>query len=390
MATCIEARLIQDRLLKDIAGPVLDYQVLQNGTFNALKAAGNQPGLMKVDVDRMDILPPADGSGCKYQIHYTPPECGESLECGDDDGDPWAGGSTPGDWCPTQTNKDRQEECTTPEMGPCIQDGFKQGINDYNCMIDGQIEHYRDNLRRVYDRMKRAVNTRYRNQLIAELGNYLTLDKETGEVVSSASDPRTIYYPNDYTNSNRWIGFSPINVEYGAAGLTMRPFLLGGSAIMNFANNQLATGQSGSLAPFDVFYDPRIDQDLGAGAVISFLPGTAIPLWWTDAKVGQAPKWNTSTKTRNAIDLGAVFGEPGFIVDQIIQLDDCGESFTYSFRLFTDLFFIPDAARNAVDCLQRSNLILGWEAECGEFNCNDLAVGPIFDDGGEGDNGGGE
>lgn len=378
MATCIEARLIQDRLLRDLAGPALDYQVLQNGTLNAIRAADSQPGLMKADVDSMQILPPADGAPCKYQIRYKPPECGESDECGDNPDDPWAGGDVTTDWCPTQTNKDREDLCTTPNMSKCITDGFSQSINDYNCMIDGQVENYRDNLRRVYDRMKRAVNSRYRGQLIAELGNYISLDPDTGEVVSSAEDPRSVYYPSDYSGADKWIGFSPISAEYGLGGLTMRPFLLGGSAIMNFANNQLATGQSGSIAPYNVFYDPRIDQDLGAGALISFLPGTAIPLWWTDAKVGQAPKWNTSTKTRNAIDLGAVFGEPGFYVDQVIQLDDCGESFTYSFRLFTDLFFIPDDARNAVDCLQRSNLILGWEAACGEFDCEAMTVGPIF------------
>lgn len=365
-ANCVDTRFIMDRVLEDIGGPALGYNIFQSGVLNSIRSSLQYPGVSTVDTQALQILPTEDGQTCRYQVWFWPPECGESEEC---DGEE--------DLCPTETNKDRSKQCAYPTMSACIKDGFSQTLPEYRCVVEGQTFHFTDNLRRVYDRMKRAVNSRYRAQLIANLGTYVTLDGDDAEVDSS-TDPRDVYYPTDYGSTNRWVGFTPISNEYGAAGLTLSPYVVGGSAVLNYVNQQKMKEGNGSYAPFNVFYDPQVDSDLGSDKLISFVPGTVTPLWWTDAKPGAPPVWNTSLKTRDAFDLGAVFGEPGFVVERIIQYSDCTEKITYSFKLNTDLFTIPDEAYNNTTCNQRSNLILQWAASCSEYGCGDLLSGGVI------------
>ncbi len=363
-SSCIETKLIMDRVLKDVAGPAIGYNVFNSGVLNAVRDSLNYPGVSSVDTQALQTLPDADGKPCRFQVWYDTPSCGESPECDDTE-----------TMCPTEINKDGSKKCATPIMGPCIKDGFSQAVEDYQCVVDGQTEHYIKNLRNTYDRMKRAVNSRYRDQLIANLGTYMTLT--AGAEEDSATNPRNVYYPTNYDSTNKWVGFLPISTDYNAAGLGMTKYVVGGSAVSNYNIQSGIKGQTGSIEPFNVFYDPQIDTSLGSDRLISFIPGTITPLWWTDSKPGK-PKWDSAMKTRDAFDLGAVFGEPGFWVERIIQLHDCDEKFTYSFRLWTDLFTIPDDAYSKVDCLQRSNLILQWIASCAVYDCNDLISGGVI------------
>lgn len=362
-ANCVEVQFIMDRILADVAGPAVGYNLFRPGSIEAIRSSVSFPGVSTVDTQALQTLPNEDGQACRWQVWYKTPECGESAECD--------GNET---FCATETNKDRSRKCATPIMTACLKDGFSQSINEYQCAVEGATQHYTDNLRRVYDRLKRAVNSRYRNQLIAELGTYLTLDSG-GNEVDSAANPRSVFYPKNYETTSRWAGFTPISNEYGVAGLTMAPYVVGGSAVLNYSIQSKIVGETGSYAPFNIFYDPQMDTGLGSDKLISFIPGSVTPLWWTDAKPGQAPKWSTQTRTRDAFDLGAVFGEPGFVVDREIRSDDCTETIHYSFKLNTDLFTIPSSAYNNTTCNQRSNLILQWDATCTDFTCDDLLSG---------------
>src|SRR5680860_592627 len=271
-ADCVEVRFIMDRALKDIAGPAIGYNLFRSGTIEAINSSLQFPGVSRVDTQALQTLPETTGQACRWQVWYTPPECGESEEC--------TGNET---FCEDETNKDRSKQCAEPIMSACIKDGFSQSVNEYKCVIDGETFHYSDNLRAVYERMKRAVNSRYRAQLIAELGTYLTLN-DAGAEVDSQANPRDVYYPQNYDSTSRWVGFTPISTEYGVAGLTMAPYVLGGSSILNYSTQSRMAEGPGSYAPFNVFYDPQIDTSLGTDKLITFIPGTVTPLWWTDAK----------------------------------------------------------------------------------------------------------
>lgn len=358
---CIEVQFIFDALLENIAGPAYNYSVYNPGVMNAIRASLRTPGVSAVDTQRLGVLPDDNGNDkCKWQVWYKTPNCRRATECGDSES-----------LCPTETNIDNSRKCAYPTMGKCLKDGFKQTLPDYRCMVEGQTQHFMDNLRSVYEGFKLAINERWREQLISIIGNYLTLDS-SGNVVDSATNPRTVYYPNEITANTAWYGFSPIRNEYARARLMMSPTLIGGSSVINYDIFRQQSGQQGTQGnPYNVYYDPEMDLDLGSDRIISFIPGTVSPLWWTDAKPNQAPVWNTSTKTRDAFNIGAAFGEEDLWVERIIQKDDCSESISYSFRVWTDLFWVPADAYN-LDCQQRSNLILQWKTSCSTYDCSDI------------------
>ncbi len=360
-ANCIEVQFIFDALLENVAGPAVGYSVYNPGVMNAIRSSLNAAGVSSVDTQRLQVLPDDQGNQkCKYQVWYKTPNCRRATECTGEES-----------LCPTETSIDRDRKCAYPDMGPCLKDGFKQTLPDYRCMVEGETAHFVDNLRRVYEGFKLAINERWREQLISILGNYLTLDG-SGNVVDSASNPRTVYYPNKITADTAWFGFAPIKNEYARARMMLSPTIVGGSSVINYGIFQDQTGRSGTQgAPYNVFYDPEIDLDLGSDRLISFIPGSVTPLFWTDAKPGQAPLWNTSTKVRDAFNIGAAFGDEDLWVERIIQKDDCEEAISYSFKLWTDLFWVPADAYN-LDCQQRSNLILQWQASCAEYDCSNI------------------
>jgi hypothetical protein len=218
------------------------------------------------------------------------------------------------------------------------------------------------------------------------LGNYFSPSADCADAVDSAATPLTLnIMSTDGTHQPR--GLYPVVQQYKRAGLSQRPIVIGGTLLdavawqenaIRAAQTNLALQNNGNFSGLpNMFVDYDIDATFGDGDshAFSLVPGAVHRLFWNQFEGENA--YASQTLVKRKFDLGALFGDPGFVVDQSIYVDECGDCdvrFIYKFHLSTDLFSIPSDAFNTTTCGQCSNYLLGWLLACGAIDCTNFTA----------------
>lgn len=364
-ATARKACLVQEKILSEIAGGVYpaDLEKETFGIVNAVKDSVKVAGVGRVDTDKLKDKPITDGAQ-RLEIRYMVKRCLDSQ--------------TPNlNPCTDGENGLNPWKYAYPTMNAPLYYEFTLSMGDFRSLCEGRTEHFRMLQREAYLSLMRQMGARYASQMIAEVGKYFH-PSDCTLAVDSAAAPKTLSLL-DSTFKPQPMGLFPLFQEYKRAGITERPFVVGGDHLdaWNFSRTIFA-GNTEGYDPNRVrndraYADYQVDQAFADGAfhLLSWAPGTVFPMEFFKY-IGEF-EYFSDTQTRRKFNLGAAVGAGDLFVDNSIAVVECGEEIQmiYKYFIHSDLFFIPDDAISEA-CGQCSTMILNWLTDCGELNCNIL------------------
>jgi len=373
-----ECYLVTNLFLANLAGQSNPYNLDKN-TYQAIEAV--ERSLMAPDVVELDVRtergrPVLDGK-TRWEIWY------KTRRCPVDDPDNCTDG------CPDNSEAINPWKQYYPTIQTCMSASFSIGWRSFRENVDGRAENIQEHLREAYIQLKTKKNQRYLDALVADIGNQFVNDDSgtCASAVSSASSPQTLKLINTNGAFNH-MGLFPVKDTYMRMGFRgYNPIIIGGSYLNAFLESYgLNLNSSGndqarqpSLSGVDLFVDYDLDTTIGTGThteqkALSFMPGTVHVAHWNEYEGANA--YQSPTLSQTTIDLGAAFGDPGFMVDQTIRIEECpGEDTApiihYQYKLWDDLVVPPQDAFSQ-ECNICWNGKLMWLLDCGDFGCTDI------------------
>lgn len=346
------------------------------GVFQAVKESSVRGGVVdKIIKNPLGKEIPQSGSTREMVVKYFAQDCTAAVDCTDTT------------VCDDQSRATASPLLSLMEIEQCAEYSWSQSLNDFtdNC------ESYTRLLATKFDSAKRGILAKidayWATVIDANVGNYYA--NSAGEVVDSATDPRSIYLFSDFTggsgplatNANAFIKANEEADLMGAATFTavgdnaLNKWLAAGSTY--FGNTE---GRDISRQTFNgaLYVDNKLRNHVGASSsespIYTWVDGYIQPLFFNYYETPEL-EVNTDVITKTTIDLapeyaiGQIMGLP---VDLEIRVDSCAEPYpvvNYLIRARYDLWTIPDNAFNTA-CGQYHNGLLKWLAACGSDDCD--------------------
>lgn len=366
--------LVQDIMLKEITNGVYPHDLQPNtyGMTAMLAAAEASAGALDVHTEKAK---PAADSRTRWEVAYQAKRCLAATE--EECTDPFEVLTcVPNPWLYAQ-----------PVMSIPIHFEFCINMAQYRSICENNTQDLAKRLREAYNAMKRAANQRYIDQFQALVGNYWSGAVDCVGAVNSGTTPSSLHVL-DLEGRPQPRGFYPLLQQYRRMGITERPLVVAGTYLDALEFQQLVyrdvggsvivdrnVGNFGTSLPNTfVDYDIDIDYSDGDAHAFSIVPGAVSRLFWNQFDGVNA--YTSDRLVKQTFDLGAMFGDPGFVVDQTIGIvEGCDNLIVYKFYLSTDLFSIPTDAFNTTTCGQCSNYLLHWLMDCAAIDCTTFSGG---------------